>query len=192
MPKRSPGKQKPNGQAASERPEETSRAAKSKTVLDEEANRRALDEAAGVGAREREVWQKKDPEIAAILYPDSPKPATALLKTDTREKLLYKIACAGTPLGAEFFDNFPDRQEILELALSISARLCVVAICNGELAPTQRIACMRLVAALCGKQLPAEEDPTVNRPAPPFSIPAGGTDDVQKSLDKFRELSKAS
>jgi hypothetical protein len=172
MPKRSSGKQKPNSEADSERTEETPRAAKSNSVLDEEENRRALDAMAGV---------------------TRPANAMPLLKADTREKLLYKLACAGTPLGAEFFDEFPDRQELLELSLDISARLLIVAICNSEMPPTQRIASMRVVAALAGKQLPATEDEPATRPAPPpASIPIGATDDVEKSLAKFREMSKAS
>jgi hypothetical protein len=152
---------------------------------EEEENRKALDAAAGVA----------QPASVKTVEREVTRPANAmpLLKPDTREKLLYKTACTGTPLGSDFFDVFPDRQELLDLAFSISVRLLIVAICNSEVSPAQRISAMRLVAALNGKQLPATEeaDPTT-RPAPPLAIPTGAVDDLQKSLDKFRELSKAS
>lgn len=151
--------------------------------VDEESNRKALDEAAGVEEVRR----------STLAPPPATRPANAmpLLKPDTREKLLYKTACTGTPLGAEFFDEFKDMQEILTLSLLISTRLLIVAICNSELAPTQRISAMRLVAALSGKQLPTEEDETANRPPPSFSIPTGGTVDVNKTLEKIRQLSES-
>jgi hypothetical protein len=177
MPKRSPGKQKPNGEAAGERGEEAPRAAKPDAVLDEEANRQALDEAAGVAEVRR----------STLAPPPATRPANAmpLLKPNTREKLLYKIASAGTPLGSDFFDDFPDMQEILALSLSISTRLLIVAICNSELAPTQRISAMRLVAALNGKQLPATED---EQPRPAPHALAVDISSAQRSLDKIREF----
>lgn len=154
--------------------------------INEEANRRALDEVAGV-----------TPVRSSLAPPPVTRPANAqpLIDTDTREKLLYKIACTGTPLGSEFFDQFTSRQEILELTLDISARLCAVAICNPDLAPPQRIAAMRVVAALSGKAMPAtDEEPATGKfSSPPLSIPTGTTsEDIQRSLDKFRDLSKAS
>jgi hypothetical protein len=169
---------------------ETPRAAKSKTVLDESEelqNQRALDEAAGVAP----AVSVKTVERDYGNPPLTPRPANAipLLKPDTREKLLYKLASSGTPLGTEFFDQFPDRQEILELALTISVRLMIVAICNSELVPTQRIAAMRCVMALNGKQLPAEDTETVKpAPPPPASLPS--MDQAQRSIDRLRELSK--
>jgi hypothetical protein len=161
MPKRTSSKQKPNGEAVSERSETVAREAESSPVLD-----------------------------ADIKSVERPQNAMPLLKADTREKRLYKIASMGTPLGSDFFDEFPDKQEILELSLSISTRLLIVAICNSELAPTQRISAMRLVAALNGKQLPAnEEDTTANRPTP-LTIPAVRMDEsAQRSVDKIREIS---
>jgi hypothetical protein len=117
-----------------------------------------------------------------------PPNAMPLLKTDTREKRLYKIACMGTPLGADFFDEFPDVQEILALSLSISTRLLIVAICNSELAPTQRISAMRLVAALNGKQLAADEDePGAKPPMPTHSLDAAS---AMRSIDTIRALTK--
>jgi hypothetical protein len=163
MPKRTSGKQKPNSEAVSERSEAVTREAESSPVLD-----------------------------ASIKSVESQQNAMPLLKADTREKRLYKIASMGTPLGSDFFDEFPDKQEILELSLSISTRLLIVAICNSELAPTQRISAMRLVAALTGKELPPnEEDVTANKPTP-LTIPALRMDEsAQRSVDKIRELSKS-
>lgn len=186
MPKRAQAKRIANKEAASERVEETPRAAKSKTILEAEEieNQRALDEAAGVAEVRR----------SSLAPPPVTRPANAipLVKTDTREKLLYKLACTGTPLGDDFFKQFPDRQELLELSLDISARLLIVAICNSEMAPTQRIASMRVVAALAGKVLAPEESETTKPSAPPLAMPTGATEDVQRSIDKFNELSKAS
>jgi hypothetical protein len=117
-----------------------------------------------------------------------PQNTFPLLKADTREKRLYKIASMGTPLGSDFFDEFPDVQEILALSLSISTRLLIVAICNSELAPTQRISAMRLVAALNGKQLAADEDePGAKPPMPAQSLDAAS---AMRSIDKIRALTK--
>jgi hypothetical protein len=151
---------------------------KTEAPIDEEANRRALDEAAGVAEVRR----------SSLAPPPVMRPANAmpLLKADTREKLLYKIACAGTPLGSDFFDQFPDRQEILELSLDISARLLIVAICNSEMAATQRIASMRVVAALAGKTLPSEEEQS----SKPLSQPAVDARSAMASIDKIRQLTK--
>lgn len=179
MPKRSPRNQVVEGQAAGERSQTVTRETKSTTVLDEEANRRALDEAAGVAEVRR----------SSLAPPPVMRPANAapLLKADTREKRLYQIASAGTPLGSEFFDEFPDRQEILELALDISARLLIVAILNSEMPPTQRIASMRLAAALAGKQIgPTEEE----QPAKQTHAPAVDASSAMRSIDKIRQLTK--
>jgi hypothetical protein len=117
-----------------------------------------------------------------------PPNAAPLLKADTREKRLYKIASMGTPLGNDFFDEFPDMQEILALSLSISTRLLIVAICNSELAPTQRISAMRLVAALNGKQLAAEDDEPGAKP--PMPAPVIDASSAQRSVDKIREMTR--
>jgi len=182
MSKRTSRKQESDGEAGSARGEESPRTAKSNAVLDEEANQRALDEAAGVAEVRR-----------SSLAPPVTRPANAqpLVKTDTREKLLYKVACTGTPLGNEFFDNFPDVKEVLELALVISARLMVVAACNADLAPTQRISAIRVLASLAGKQLAPEEDEPGFRPAgAPLAIPRGSKEEVSATLDKIRQLSQ--
>lgn len=149
--------------------------------IDEEANQRALDEAAGVAEVRR----------SSLAPPPVARPANAapLVKPDTREKLLYKIACTGTPLGDEFFDKFPDRQEILELSLDLSARLLIVAILNSDMPVTQRIASMRLVASLSGKQVPADDEEQRFRAAPPLAIPRGSKEEVSATLDKIRALS---
>jgi hypothetical protein len=153
---------------------------KAEQPIDEEANRRELDEAAGVAEVRR----------SSLAPPPVTRPANAqpLVKTDTREKLLYKLACTGTPLGDEFFKQFPDRQELLELSLDISARLLIVAICNSELAPTQRIASMRVVAALAGKIVPSEEE----QPVKPLSAPAVDARSAIASIDKIRALASES
>jgi hypothetical protein len=146
-------------------------------------NQRALDEAAGVAEGKR----------STLATPPVTRPANAapLVKTDTREKLLYRIASTGTPLGNEFFDEFPDRQEVLELALLISTRLLTVAICNPDLAATQRISAMRLVASLAGKQLQPDEDEPGFKPATaPLTIPRGSKEEVANTLDKIRQLSQ--
>lgn len=152
---------------------------KTEQPIDEEANRRALDEAAGVAEVRR----------SSLAPPPVMRPANALplLKADTKEKLLYKIASSGTPLGDEFFDKFPDRQEILELSLDISARLLIVAICNSEMAATQRIASMRVVAALAGKTLPSEEEQPTKSPMPGQSLDAAS---AARSIDKIRAMTK--
>ena len=149
--------------------------------IDEEANQRALDEAAGVVEVRR----------SSLAPPPVTRPANAapLLKADTREKRLYVVACSGTPLGQEFFDEFPDVKEMLELALSISARLMVVAACNTELAPTQRISAIRVLAALAGKQVPDAEESPLARPGAPLVMPTGASQDVESTLDKIRKLS---
>lgn len=149
--------------------------------IDEEANQRALDEAAGVAEVRRSLLAP--PPVAR------PANAAPLVKTDTREKRLYEIARACTTnLNDAFFDEFPDRQEILELALDISSRLLTVAILNGDMPPTQRIASMRLAAALAGKQLPASEEGERFQSAPPLVIPKGSKEEVAKTLDKIRQV----
>jgi hypothetical protein len=156
---------------------------KTEETVDEEANRKALDEIAGVA-----------PPVASVkpIEREVTRPANAqpLVNTDTKEKLLYKIASTGTPIGNEFFDQFPDVQEILTLALSISVRQLVIAMCNPDLAATQRIAAMRTVIALSGKPLPAEEDETnaATRPAP-LAIPTGSKADVSRTLEAIRRVS---
>lgn len=148
--------------------------------IDEEANQRALDEAAGVVEVRR----------SSLAPPPVTRPVNAmpLLKADTREKRLYQIASTGAPIGQEFFDEFPDTEEVLKLALSISIRLLMIAICNSDLAATQRIASMRTVIALNGKQLPASEDDAAFKP-PPLAIPRGSKEEVANTLDKIRQLS---
>jgi hypothetical protein len=115
------------------------------------------------------------------------RPLTPLVRENTREKLLYKIACAGAPIGDEFFDEFPDRQELLELSLDIAARLLIVAIVNGEMPPTQRIASIRVVASLAGKNVPEEEDDKFK--TPPLTIPKGSKEDVANTLEAIRRVS---
>lgn len=146
-------------------------------------NQKELDAAAGVA----------QPAAGVLHAPPVTRPANAapLVKTDTKEKLLYRIACSGTPLGDEFFDKFPDVKEVLELALVISARLMVVAACNTELAPTQRISAIRVLASLAGKQVPDPEDEPGFRPAnAPLAIPRGSKEEVASTLDKIRALSQ--
>ena len=158
---------------------------KKKIEESEEAeNQRALDEVAGVAEVRRSSLAP-----APITRPSNAKP---LLKSDTKEKRLYTIACTGTPIGNEFFDEFPDTPEILTLALSISVRLLIVAICNSELAPTQRISAMRLVAALNGKQLPATEDEPSFKGSSPLAIPTGSKEDVTRTLEAIRRVSGSS
>jgi len=143
-------------------------------------NAQELDEKAGVApvaSVKREVTR--------------PANALPLVKTNTREKLLYKLACMGTPIGDEFFDQFPDRQEVLELSLDISARLLIVAILNSEMPATQRIASMRVVASLAGKNVPDPEDEPGFKPASaPLAIPRGSKEEVANTLDKIRQLSQ--
>jgi len=115
------------------------------------------------------------------------RPLKPLVRENTREKLLYKIACAGSPIGDEFFNEFPDRQELLELSLDIAARLLIVAIVNGEMPPTQRIASIRVVASLAGKNVPEEEDDKFK--TPPLTIPKGSKEDVANTLEAIRRVS---
>ena len=101
---------------------------------------------------------------------------------------MYVLACRGTPLGQEFFDEFPDRQEVLDLALDISARLMTVAACNPDLAPTQRISAIRVLASLAGKQVPDPESELAFKPAP-LAIPKGSKEDVANTLEAIRRAS---
>lgn len=157
---------------------------KTNEPIDEEANQRALDEAAGVAEVRR----------SSLAPPPVTRPANAmpLLKADTREKRLYQIARACTEnLNDAFFDEFPDRQEILDLALDISARLLTVAILNPDMAATQRIASMRLAASLAGKQVPDPEDDARFKPASaPLTIPRGSKEEVASTLEKIKALSQ--
>jgi hypothetical protein len=145
-----------------------------------------------VSPERKEDATTMEPTVAEIGKPDLAatvaRPLMPLLKADTKEKRLYKIACAGTPLTSDFFDEFPDMKELLELALIISARLMVVAACQTALPPTQRISAIRVLAALAGKQIPdGEEDPRFK--APPLAIPTGSKEEVAKTLDKIRAVS---
>jgi hypothetical protein len=173
MPKRSSSKQVASDEATSERKEAVTRATESSPVLESGGRRIAEPVAAG-------------PEKEAATGPSITRAQNALplLRADTREKLLYKVACYGTPLGSDFFDQFPDVQEILTLSLSISVRLLIVAICNSEMATTQRISAMRLVAALNGKQLPGEDE----QPAKPPTQAAVDASSAIRSIDKIRAL----
>jgi hypothetical protein len=145
-------------------------------------NEKQLDAAAGIS---------KTPSVKPFQTNIQPPPnAQPLLKPDTREKLLYKVACTGTPLGSDFFDNFLDMEETLKLALSISVRLLTVALCNSELAPTQRIAAMRTIIALNGKQLTEEEDDKFKNP--PLAVPRGSKEEVASTLERIRQLSEES
>jgi hypothetical protein len=133
-----------------------------------------------------------EPTVAGIGKPDLAATVVrplSILKSDTREKLLYKVACAGAPLGNEFFDQFTDTKELLELSLIISARLMVVAACNTELAPTQRISAIRVLASLAGKQIPEEEDDGKFKGAPPLAIPRGSKEEVANTLETIRRVS---
>jgi hypothetical protein len=144
-----------------------------------------------VSPERKEDATTMEPTVAEIGKPDLAatvvRPLKPLVHENTREKLLYKIACAGAPIGDEFFDEFPDRQELLELSLDIAARLLIVAIVNGEMAPTQRIASIRVVASLAGKFVPEEEDDKFK--TPPLTIPKGSKEEVSATLDKIRQLS---
>ena len=162
MPKRSPGKQSANGEAAREGNETVARAAEPAPILTSGERRTGAE-------------------------PFSTKAPFSVLSPTTREKLLYKVASAGTPIGNEFFDQFTDIQEILALSLSISVRLLIVAICNGELAPTQRISAMRCVMALNGKQIPATDEEQSTKPVAP-QVHAADISSAQRSIDKIREL----
>jgi hypothetical protein len=144
-------------------------------------NAQELDEKAGVAPVASVKPVKR--EVAR------PANAQPLVRTDTREKLLYKIACVGTPLGDEFFKEFPDRQEVLELSLDLCARLLIVAILNGDMPVTQRISAMRLVAALNGKQLPATEDEPGFKGSSPLAIPTGSKEDVTRTLEAIKRVS---
>jgi hypothetical protein len=133
-----------------------------------------------------------EPTVAEIGKPDLAatvaRPLTPLLKLNTREKRLYQLASRGAPIGDEFFDEFPDLKEMLDLALVISARLMAVAACNTELAPTQRISAIRVLASLAGKQVPDEEEDKFK--AAPLTIPRGSKEEVASTLDKIRALSQ--
>ena len=116
------------------------------------------------------------------------RPLTPL--PDTKETRLYNIASKGAPLTSDFFKEFPDMQEIVTVGLSICVRLALIAVCNGELAPTQRIAAMRIFMSLSGKQVPEEEDDKF-KPAP-LTIPRGSKEEVNATLEKIRQLSSDS
>jgi hypothetical protein len=134
-----------------------------------------------------------EPTVAEIGKPDLAatvaRPLTPL--PDTKETRLYNIASKGAPLTSDFFKEFPDMQEIVTVGLSICVRLALIAVCNGELAPTQRIAAMRIFMSLSGKQVPEEEDDKFKQPAP-LVIPRGSKEEVNATLEKIRQLSSDS
>jgi hypothetical protein len=176
MSKRTRGKQITDGEADRESREGAARAAESNAIL----------------ARKEDKGTDGTPTVAEIGKLDLAATVglrPLILKSDTREKLLYKVACAGAPLGNEFFDQFPDMKEILELSLVIAARLMVVAACNTELVPTQRIAAIRVLASLAGKQIPEEEEDSKFKAAPPLAVPRGSKEEVSATLEKIRQLS---
>jgi hypothetical protein len=146
-----------------------------------------------VSPERKEDATTMEPTVAEIgksdLAATVARPLTPLLRPNTREKRLYQIASAGPLITDAFFEEFPDRQEILELALDISARLLTMAILNGEVPPTQRIAAMRLAASLAGKQVPDPEEDARFKAAPPLAIPRGSKEEVTATLEKIRQLS---
>lgn len=176
MPKRASGKQESDSKAVREGREGFAREVEPDAILKRKEDATTMEPVAAAPTN----------SIAAATI----APITRLpLKENTREKLLYKIACSGSPIGNEFFDEFPDRQELLELSLDISARLLITAIVNSEMPPTQRIASMRLVASLAGKAVPDPEEEARFKAAPPLAIPRGSKEEVSATLDKIRQLS---
>jgi hypothetical protein len=122
---------------------------------------------------------------------ERPEDAQPLIKGDTREKLLYKIACSGLPLGNEFFDNFDDEKEIARLSIKIGIRRLALMVSHRDYANDPSfLGAMRLLANLTlGVRIDdtEAERPTISRPS--LTMPVGASDGIQSALDKIKDLS---
>jgi hypothetical protein len=152
--------------------------------LEEAENAKALDAAAGVPAV----------EIAhAEVPPAPPKRETTRLVADTREKLLYKYALEGPNVSAEFFKDFTDSKELAELVCMMGMRRMAMVIATASFAEADVkdfSALMRIILNIAYGET-ASMDPNKFMPeihtAP--SIPTGGTDGIDASIEKFKKLS---
>jgi hypothetical protein len=70
-----------------------------------------------------------------------------------RERKLYEIGSTGLPIGQSFFDEFPDTNEVLPLALSLAVRRLVTIVCDKDVADKDFIPAARLIFQLNGKDV---------------------------------------
>lgn len=155
--------------------------------LEEAENAKALD-AAGVTSPEIEI-------ASAEVPPAPPKPEPMRLVADTREKLLYKYALDGPHISEGFFRDFKDSKELAELTCMLGLRRMAIALARASFAELNEkdfAAVMRIVLNIAYGEN-ASMDPNKFMPDVPItSIPVGGTDGIDASIEKFRKLSGGS
>jgi len=169
--------------------------------LEEAENAKALDAAAGVtdvrlpgpalAATTAAFHSPGRKAPMSLDEPDAKEYAPApSLTYDTREKLLLK--CAGEGLTDEFFSKFTDRKELLDLTCMLGIRKLAVIICcrDLEIADVKDvIATMRVVLNMVyGENASMSPEKFIPPPAI-ATIPTGGTDGIDASVEKFKRLS---
>jgi hypothetical protein len=152
--------------------------------LEEAENAKALDAAAGVPGPITAA-------LPAVLERLSKDDAAPPLTYDTREKLLLK--CASEGLTEEFFKEFADRKELLDLTCMLGIRrLAVIIACKDpEVADVKdAIAVMRVVLNMVyGENASMAPEKFIPPPAT-VTIPVGGTDGIDAAEAKFKKFSK--
>lgn len=82
-----------------------------------------------------------------------------MTKKESREVQLLKAA-ANLPIGLDFFDAFPENEEMLALGLTLAIRRLLNIIANTETAPKDVIPAARLIFQLNGKDVGDGADDT--------------------------------
>jgi hypothetical protein len=146
---------------------------------EEAANEAALDQAAGVKPA------REDSPPAVPTNSEAPK-----LKTDTREKLLYKLASEG--FSDALFDTFTDRKELLDLTCMLGIRKLAVIVCcrDTEVADVKdAIASMRVVLNMVyGENASMDPNKFIAPPAAVETIPTGASEGADDSIDKMKRF----
>lgn len=122
--------------------------------------------------------------------PPTTEPPTIPVASSTRERerLLYKFALAGLPFGAEFFESFPDPQEVATLAFSLVIRRLAVVVSSPDHADVKDVlAAARVLAQINGKEDPTEPPPE-RFDARPITLPTGSLASAQQSIERIRAL----
>jgi hypothetical protein len=142
--------------------------------VEEIENAKALDAAAGVAAL----------PPGKIEIPQSPP-----LTYDTREKLLLKCASAG--LTDEFFKEFADRKELLDLTCMLGIRRLAIIVCckDPEVADVKdAIAVMRVVLNMVYGENASMNPEKFIAPPPAATIPAGGLEGIDATMEKMKKF----
>lgn len=161
--------------------------------LEEAENAKALDAAAGVPDHLAKVSGASDTEP----LPDSKSnylhdAAMGLLTYDSREKLLLKYASEQWVDG--FFADFTNTSELAELTCRLGVRVLASIICSKdpEFADTKdKIAAMRVVLNIEYGENASMSPEKFLTPPPVATIPVGGTENIDASVEKFKRLSGA-